>query len=399
MEILIADKLSPRTVLRLEGAGHRVRQEAQLTGDTLPGAIGAADILVVRSTKVTAATLAAGSKLSLVIRAGAGTNTIDVAEASRRGIYVANCPGKNTDAVAELTIGLIVAADRRIADATIDLRSGKWRKGEYGKARGLRGRTLGILGLGSIGKRVAAIAQAMGMQVVAWSRSLTTDLAESLDIGWCGSPAEVAKIADVLSIHVAAAPETERLIDTDLLALLPDGAIVVNTSRGETVDEQAMAAAIASRGIRYATDVFRDEPAGNDGAFDKTEFAGRVTATPHIGASTDQASEAIADEVVRIVDEFLATGRPPGTVNLQQRSPDGCTLVVRHLNKVGVLAGILDALREEGINVLEMENVIFKHGIAACCSLRLDGPPSAGLVERLEQVEAHASVQVRGSRS
>lgn len=394
MEILVADKLSPRALDRLREMGHTVRVEVGLTPDQLQERTLDAEVLIVRSSKVPAAVLDRSRALSLVIRAGAGVNTIDVAAASARGIYVANCPGKNTDAVAELTIGLMIAADRRIVDACSDLRDGRWRKSEYGKARGLKGRALGILGLGSIGKRVAEIAQSLGMQVFAWSRSLTAEQARLLDIGYCATPGDVAAVADVLSVHVAATGDTKGLVNSDLLGLLKPDAILVNTSRGDTVDTEAMERAITERGLRVATDVFVNEPSGGDAAFESVELARQITATPHIGASTDQASEAIADEVLRIVQLFEATGKPPGAVNLLEHSSATHYLVARHLNQVGVLAGILDEIRAEGINVQEMENVIFQGGKAACCTLKLDRAPSESLRGKLAQQEAIISLQM-----
>ena len=167
MKILIADKMSKTALSDLEKLGHAVVSNPDLKAEDLPAAVGDAEVLIVRSTKVIAATLEAGKNLSLIIRAGAGVNTIDLAKASEFGIHVINCPGKNTEAVAELAIGLLIAADRRIADATADLRGGKWRKKEYGKAAGLKGRTLGILGLGSIGKAVVRRALALEMNVIA----------------------------------------------------------------------------------------------------------------------------------------------------------------------------------------------------------------------------------------
>src|SRR5207245_4539165 len=142
-------------------------------------------------TRVTKPMLEAGH-LSLIIRAGAGYNTIDVEAASERGIAVANCPGKNSVAVAELAFGLILALDRRVVDNATDLTRGIWNKKEYSRARGLLGRTLGLIGVGGIGKEMIPRARAFGMPVVAWSRSLTPEKAQALGIEWKASPAEVA---------------------------------------------------------------------------------------------------------------------------------------------------------------------------------------------------------------
>ena len=209
MKVLIADKLSDNAVTKLKALGAKVTMIPDLGADDLPKAIKTNEILVVRSTKVNEATMEAGSSLGLIIRAGAGVNTIDLDAASKRGIHVTNCPGKNTDAVAELAIGLMIAADRQIVDASTDLRNGKWRKKVYGKAAGLKGRTLGILGLGSIGKAVAKRAIGLEMEVQAWSRSLTPEAADELGIGYCKTPAALVASSDVISIHAAATAETK----------------------------------------------------------------------------------------------------------------------------------------------------------------------------------------------
>ncbi len=385
MKILLADKLSPATVTHLEALGATVIQNPDLGADELPDHVGDVEVLVVRSTKVTAATIGKAPRLALIVRAGAGVNTIDLEAASHRAIFVANCPGRNTDAVAELAVGLLIAADRRIADASRDLRAGKWRKKEYGKARGLKGRTLGIIGLGAIGRGVARRALGLDMRVVAWSRRLTDEGAKALGIERCATPAEVAARADAVSLHVAAKPETRHLVDAAFLDAMKDGAILVNCARGEVVDTGALKAAIARKGLRVATDVFEDEPAGGAAEFKDTGLAAQVTCTPHIGASTDQASEATAEEVVRLVALYQSTGKPGNAVNLRERSTAVVNLIVRHLNRVGVLAGVLDLLRGNGINIEEMENAVFSGGKTATCDLRLDSRPSPGVLAEMEK--------------
>jgi D-3-phosphoglycerate dehydrogenase / 2-oxoglutarate reductase len=383
MNVLIVDKLSAEVVTALKKLGLEVEVRGDLDATSLPGAVASADILVVRSTKVTAATIQAAPRLSLIIRAGAGVDTIDLTTASDRGIYVTNCPGKNTAAVAELAIGLLVAADRRIADATTALRKGAWCKKEFGKARGLAGRTLGILGFGAIGKAVAARAKGLEMKVLAWSRSLTPAEAEAQGVGYAASPLELAAASDAVSVHLALTPETKHLVGQEFINALRFGAILINTSRGPLVDTAALRTAISAKGLRVGLDVFEGEPAGGEAEWADKELAALVTATPHVGASTDQASEAVAAEVVRIIDLFIKTGHPAGTVNLCAKSPAKFRLVVRHLNRVGVLAFVLDGLREEGINVEEMENTIFAGAAAACCSMLLDQTPSDALADRM----------------
>ncbi len=397
MRILIADKLFQTVVQGLERLGLEVEVQPALTAEQLPGALRGVQVLVVRSTRVTAEALRAAPELALVIRAGAGVNTIDVDEASRLGIYVANCAGMNTAAVAELALGLILAADRRIADATLALRSGRWLKKELGAAAGMKGRTLGIVGFGAIGQAVAQAGHALGMEIVAWSRSLTPERAEALGLKSLATPREVAARADVVSLHLALTPATRGLIGAAFFDAMRPGAIFVNTARAELVDRAALAAAIVEKQLRVGLDVFAGEPAA-DGPFADVELAEITTCTPHLGASTEQAAEAIAREVVRIVDVYRQTGQPPGTVNLSARSPATHNLVIRHYNRIGVLAGVLDGLRAEGINVEEMQNTIFQGAEAACCTMQLDAPPSDELLTALRSQEHILHLQLQQRR-
>jgi D-3-phosphoglycerate dehydrogenase len=389
MKVLIADKMSSATVKQLDKLGCQVVSNPELSAETLPGAIADFDILIVRSTKVTAQTIEAAKCLSLIIRAGAGVNTIDLEAASKRGIHVTNCPGKNTEAVAELAIGLLLAADRRIPQAGADLQKQAWKKGEYGKARGLKGRTLGVIGLGNIGKAVIARAKALEMNVLAWSRSLTPAAAEELGIGCATSALEVAEKSDAITLHIAYSKDTKYLVNAEFLAKMKPGAILINTSRGEVVDTAALKAAIKEKNLRVALDVFENEPKGSTDTFADTELAQLAICTPHIGASTDQASEAIADESVRIVKSYMETGLPLNVVNVRTKPSTTHGMVVRHYNRVGVLAAVLNVLKGQGINIEEMQNTIFEGGIAATCSLRLDKIPPAAI---LAELAAHPDI-------
>jgi D-3-phosphoglycerate dehydrogenase len=384
MKILIADKVSKDMISEIQKLGGDITYSPDLTAEALPGAIGDAVILIVRSTKVTAEAIKAATHLRLIVRAGAGVNTIALDAASDRSIYVANCPGMNSDAVAELAIGLMIAADRRISDATAALREGKWLKGEFGKARGLLGRTLGIIGTGQIGLGTAKRAQGLGMKVVAWSRSLTPERAESLGLIHAASPLEVAAQSDAVSVHVAASSQTKRMLGKAFFDAMKPGSIFINTARGDVVDNEALLAAIEAKALRVALDVFDNEPAGSKADFTQVELAKRVVCTPHIGASTEQAEQAIAAEAVRIVASFMRTGQAMHVVNLRQPAQDKVHVVVRHYNRVGVLARILTALRDQGVNVEEMQNSIFQTGAAACCVLILDQAPTPETVGRIK---------------
>ncbi|MDT7688579.1 MAG: D-3-phosphoglycerate dehydrogenase / 2-oxoglutarate reductase [Acidobacteriota bacterium] len=390
MRVLIADKFEQTGRDGLDAAGCDFSYQPDVKDEALVEAIGSyrPDALVVRSTKVTEVMIDAGA-LKLIVRAGAGYNTIDVAAASRRGVYVSNCPGKNSVAVAELAFALILALDRRIADNVIQLRAGQWNKKEFSKARGLLGRTLGLVGTGQIGREMIARALAFGMPVVAWSRSLTEELAVELGVERRESPLDVAREADVVSVHVALKPETRELIGADFFDAMREGAYFVNTSRGEVVDEDALRRAMREKDIRAGLDVYTTEPAGSTGEFtDDIAREPNLYGTHHIGASTEQAQEAIAAETVRIIRTFKETGRVPNVVNLARRTPSTHTLVVRHRDRPGVLAAVLDRIRAESINVQEMENVIFEGSEAAVARINLESAPPADALEQLKASNA-----------
>src|SRR5919112_569881 len=378
MRVLIADKFEQSGRDGLEAAGCQFSYQPDVKDDSLVEAIRGYDpeVLVVRSTKVTEPMLDAGA-LKLIVRAGAGYNTIDVAAASSRGIYVSNCPGKNAVAVAELALALILALDRRIADNVIELREGRWNKKEFSKARGLLGRTLGLVGTGQIGREVAVRARAFGMRVVAWSRSLTDETAAVLGVERLESPLDVARESDVVSVHVALKPETRGLIGADFFDAMREGAYFVNTARGEVVDQDALRRAMREKDVRAGLDVFAQEPTSAAGEFaDDIAREPNLYGTHHIGASTDQAQEAIAAETVRVIRTFKETGRVPNVVNLARLSPATHTLVVRHRDRPGVLAHVLDAIRSANINVQEMENIIFEGSEAAVARINLEAEPS-----------------------
>ena len=392
MRILIADKFQESGIARLKSAGCEVFFEPNLTADELPAATRTHDphVLVVRSTKVPAPVFEGANKLKLVVRAGAGYDTIDVAAASAQGIFVSNCPGKNSIAVAELAWGLILACDRRIPDQVADLREGKWAKKEYSKAKGLYGRTLGIIGLGRIGQEVAARAEAFGMTTLVWSRWLTPEAALTEEILYAESPIDVARRADIISLHVAACPDTKHLVNEEFCAALKPGAILINTTRGSVVDEKALLKAVREKGVRVGMDVYESEPGAADTTSD-IEIAREpgVYGTHHVGASTDQAQEAIAEETVRIITEYKRTGSPPNVVNRLMKTAAIRLLSVRHLNKPGVLAHIVGEIGKAKINIQEVENVIYHGAEAACARIQLDAEPTRETMERINSSSHH----------
>ena len=390
MLVLIADKFEESGRDGLQAIGCEITYQPDLKDEALAEAIrhDKPDVLVVRGTRVTEPMLDAGP-VKLVVRAGAGYNTIDVAAASKRGIYVSNCPGKNSIAVAELAFALILALDRRIVDSVVTLRRGEWNKKEFSKARGLYGRTLGLIGVGKIGQEMIPRARAFGMPVIAWSRSLTPDAAAARGIEFKATPGDVARAADIISVHLALSPETRSLIDSEFFNSMREGAYFINTARGDVVDQAALGQAMKTRGVRAGLDVYAGEPTSARGEFtDEIVKEENLYGTHHIGASTDQAQEAIAAETVRIIRQFKETGQVPNVINLARQTPATHRLVVRHLDRPGVLAGVLDAIKAEDINVQEMENIVFEGADAAVARINLDNAPSQATLDRLSHLNA-----------
>jgi D-3-phosphoglycerate dehydrogenase len=401
MLVLIADKF-PTQGREILARTAEVVYRPELAEADLPAALAEthADLLIVRSTVVNAAAMHATPNLSLVIRAGAGVNTIDLKAASARGIFVANCPGKNAIAVAELTLGLLLALDRRIVDATLELRQGVWNKGKYGKARGIKGQTLGLVGFGIIAREVAVRARAFGMKLQCFEPfPLSQEVCDHFGITAVASLEALLRSSDAVSVHVPYNKSTHHLIGAEQMAWMKPGSILLHTARGGVVDDAALAEAVRSGHLRAGLDVFEGEPAES-----KTTYRGiaaelpDVYATPHIGASTDQAESAIAEEVLRIVHDYAAHGVVHHSVNLADRSAR-FSLVVRHLDQVGVLAGVLSALREEQVNVQGMQNIIFAGGDAGCATITFEQEPSPALLQRLRDHEAILAVELRATRT
>jgi D-3-phosphoglycerate dehydrogenase len=384
MKVLVADRLVEESLDEMRTLGVAVDYQPDIPPEDLPAALHGVNVLVVRGTEVSKRALEAGESLNLIIRAGAGTTNIDVRTASDRGVYVAICPGKNASAVAELTLTLIGSLDRRVPDAVASLRAGKWEKEEFAKARGLRGRRIGIAGLGHVGREVLRLAHAYGMEAVAYSRSLTSSRASELGVARASSLEDLARRVDVFTVHLDLNERTRGSVDRRVFEALPDEAMFINTARSEVVDYDALLQAIPKKRLRVGLDVFPEEPLKRNGNFEHPIFrSGLVYATPHIGASTDEAQTAIANETVRILRSFITKGEVPNVVNIAQTTWCRYQLVVRHLDKVGSLANVLNVIKRHGINVQELDNTVFEGGKAACAKMRLDTRPSDACLQEI----------------
>ena len=400
MKILFADALPESYIDLLRQQGDECIVAPELGADDIPDVIKGIDVLVVRSTRVTAETIDRSDVLGLIVRSGAGTNTIDCQAAASSGIYVCNVPGTNSIAVAELTLGLLLALDRHIPAAANDLRNGTWNKDGYSKADGLMGKTFGIVGVGEIGLAVAERARSFGMTVVAERKSdRRTDIEariRSIGIRLVDDLDALLAESDIVSIHVPGSDQTVDLVDAGFLDRMKPNSILLNTSRGEVVDEEALVDAIESKGIRAGLDVFRHEPSSGTGEFtSKLASHPSVVGTHHIGASTQQAQDATSARTIDVIEAYRA-GDPMNCINVVQTRVGAVTITIRHFDRVGVLAGALEVLRQADINVQTMENKVFEGSNAAMAVIDVTGGVTVDVTRQLAALDNVIQVQTRG---
>ena len=396
MKILIADELPQDKIQVLREKGYECIVEPDLKAEQIPERITGIEILVVRSTKVISEVFDKSDSLGLVVRSGDGINTIDCQGAADSGIYVCNVPGTNSIAVAELTMGLILAIDRHIPSATSDLKENRWNKKIYSDAEGLFGKTLGIVGLGEIGLAVAERARSFGITVLAKKASRkpeTESKIRSNGIKLVDTIEELISESDMISIHLPSKSETKNFVDEDFLKLMKPNSILINTSRGEVVDEAALIASLNEKNIRAGLDVFCNEPTTGTGNF-SSELAQHpnVIGTHHIGASTQQAQNATVEETIRVIDAF-SEGNVINCVNIAKERVGTSTLTIRHYDKVGVLAEVFAILRKEDLNVETMENKIFEGSKAALAIIDVSGDVSETALTHLRKIDHIIHVQ------
>jgi D-3-phosphoglycerate dehydrogenase len=312
--VLISDKLEPPGLDLLRQAGLELDNRPGLSGAALQEALQAADGVIVRSgTRITAELVEKPGKLRAIVRAGVGVDNIDVAAATRRGIVVMNTPGGNTVSTAEHTITMLLALARHIPAADGSIRQGKWERGKFVGTQ-LAGKTLGVVGLGRIGREVARRAAGLDMKVVGFDPFLAPDRAAQLGIESVAGLSELLPRCDFLTVHTPLTDETRHLIGAPQLALLRKGARVLNCARGGIIDEEALAEALRSGHIAGAAlDVFVQEPPSTDHPLLKLP---NVVVTPHLGASTVEAQTSVALEAAQLLTDFLTRGIVQFAVNM-----------------------------------------------------------------------------------
>lgn len=339
--VLVADDLSPEAVSILRAAGLEVDVKVGLKPEELLAIIGDYDGLAVRSaTKVTARVLDAARRLRVVGRAGVGVDNVDLPAATRKGVVVMNTPGGSATTVAELALAMMLALSRHVAAATASVKAGKWEKKKF-QGRELSGKTLGVVGIGNIGSVLVDRCLALKMKVIAYDPFISPEAAAKLGVRLVPLDALWGE-ADVISLHVPLTDKTRHMVNAATLARMKPGALLINCARGGIVDEQALAAALASGHLGGAAlDVFEQEPAAADHPLFKLD---NVVLTPHLGASTEEAQVAVAIAVAEQLAAYLTAGVVKNAVNVPSLPAEVLAQLGPYLplaEKLGALAGQL----------------------------------------------------------
>lgn len=318
--VLVSDKLSDKGLEVLRAApGFEVDYRPGLSEAELAEAIGPYHALVIRSgSKVTANVLENARELKVVGRAGVGVDNVDLAAASRRGVIVMNTPGGNSVTTAEHAIALMMSLARHIPQATASMRQGKWEKRRF-QGTQLAGKTLGVIGLGNIGRIVADRARGLKMDVVGFDPAMTADQASELGVRLVDLDTLLAE-ADFVTVHAPLTDATRHLIDDAAFAKMKDGVRLIHAARGGIVDEAALLRALeAGKVAGAALDVFEQEPVDPENPLLRDE---RVVLTPHLGASTREAQEIVAVQVARQIVAYLTEGWLENAVNAADVMPE-----------------------------------------------------------------------------
>ncbi|MFV0318423.1 MAG: phosphoglycerate dehydrogenase [Microthrixaceae bacterium] len=349
MRVLVTEVIAEGGLQRLRDAGHEVDVRTGLSPEELLEVVPGAHALIIRSaTKVTREVLEAGGDLIVVGRAGIGLDNVDTEAATERGVMVVNAPQSNTLSAAEHTMALLLAQARNVPQAHAALKAGRWERSKWTGVE-LSDKTLGIIGLGRIGKLVAQRAMAFGMRLVAYDPFVGQERARQLNVELVGLDALMAS-SDFITLHLAKTPETIGLIDAAMLAKAKPTLRIVNVARGGIVDEAALAAAVADGTIAGAAiDVFDSEPTTESPMFDQDQ----IVVTPHLGASTEEAQDKAGDTIADMVQLALAGDFVPYAVNVS--AGEASETVRPYLGLAEQLGRIFAGLCAECSDVIDIE--------------------------------------------
>lgn len=397
MKILVGCSLPESSLNELRSLGTDVLYEPALTTEQMEKRIGDVAVLVVGRKRVPPNVVAAGKALQLIACAGTGTANIAIEEASAQGVFVANCPNKEAIAVAELTLGLLLALDRRVVKKAVAARRGG--PDEMGEidALGLAGRTLGVLGFGAVEQEIVKRARGFEMNILTWSPALTPELAAARHIEFCTWPRELARQSHMVTVHAPQEEADEILVDAEFLQNMRDGAYIVYIGHPAALDQAALVEVANERNLRVAYDISTPQLTSS-----KTDqFKARLQALPDVIGThrlahhTKQAHEAIADELVRVIRGFLVAGEVVNCVNLLQHSPATWQLFLRLRDTVGVLAAIMEHIRADGINAEEITSRVFTGAKAGCCTIALDERPSTEALHAIRELDGVLHLELR----
>ena len=396
MKVLVADELSPQGLEILKGAeGVEVEVKTGLKPEELASVIGQYHALIVRSsTRVTVEVIERAERLKVIGRAGAGVDNIDVEAATKKGIVVMNTPGGNSMAAAEHTIGLLLAIARNIPQANASMKAGRWEKKRFVGVE-VQGKTLGVIGLGNIGRIVAAKAQGLGMVVIAYDPYISQEMAAQKGIELVDLD-ELFRRSDFVTVHVPKTKETEGMIDRGAISKMKDGVMIINCARGGIVDEEALAEACRSGKVRAAAvDVFVQEPPPADHPLLQLD---NVVCTPHLGASTSEAQLNVARAIAQQVVEFLTTGTVRNAVNVP--SVDAETLAtigpfLRLAKQMGAFFAQTAPFPVRRLTI-EYQGEVTRYNVAPITAAALTGLLRSYMEEGVNEVNAPFVARERG---
>jgi D-3-phosphoglycerate dehydrogenase len=397
MKILIACPLTENALLELQGLGAELVYEPELTAERLEDLIPDVAVLVVCRLRVSPEMIATGKALQLIVRAGTDTANIAIDAASTAGVFVANCPYMDAVAIAELTVGLLVALDRRVLENAEASREGARADEMNVDAVGLAGRKLGLLGFGPIEREIAKRARAFEMNLLAWSPTLTPELAAESGIEFCAWPRELARESDVVAVYAAARDAGEVLVDAEFLRSMRPGASFVYMGHPAALDEQALLTVARERGLRVACDISAPQLSDSDTGriTSRLQTLPGVIGTCRLADRTRQVQQATSAEVVRIVRGFVVAGEVRNCLNLSEHSPATWQLVLRLKDKPGVLAAIVEVVRADGINIEDVTSRLFTGAMAVWCTIALDERPSNDALSAIRQTDGVLHLDIR----
>lgn len=397
MKILVACRLPDAALDELKSLGAEVIYQPELAGPGLAEQLRDVAILVVGRQRVAREIILAAPQLQMIVRDGTGTLNIAVDEASTQGIFVTHCLFREAAAIAEMTLGLLVALDRQLLDQGLqpsdDVTA---RRADDINAMGLVGRTLGILNYGPVGREVAARARAFGMNVLACAGPHCDPLTHEWGIEFVHSPRDLARRSDAISVYVPLDDAKERFINSELIGSLKARALLVHIGHPNAVDEPALYDAVKAGRVRAALDFYSSEAAG-EMLRHRSKLLGLhgAVVTHRLADATERAREVIAGEVIRIVRQFLVTGEALNCVNLVERSHATWQLLLRLRDAVGVMASVMDEIRADGINAQEIGCRLFQGGRAAWVSISLNERPSDDMLAALRGLQGVIHVDLR----